>query len=64
MSLAIIDLIRRKIRNREYEFAISHFFEEMADDDMVVGSLLFVGSRRQGNSFLLQPTLSNERAER
>ena len=34
MSLAIIDLIRRKMRNREYEFAIPHFFEEMADDDM------------------------------
>lgn len=34
MSLAIIDLIRSKIRNREYEFAIPHFFEEMADDGM------------------------------
>lgn len=34
MSLAIIDLIRTKMRNREYEFAIPHFFEEMADDDM------------------------------
>ena len=34
MSLAIIDLIRRKMRNREYEFAIPHFFEEMTDDDM------------------------------
>lgn len=34
MSLAIIDLIRRKIRNREYEFAIPHFFEKMTDDDM------------------------------
>jgi hypothetical protein len=34
MSLAIIDFIRRKMRNREYEFAVPHFFEEMADDGM------------------------------
>jgi len=34
--LAIIHTIRRKIRNGEYEFAIPHFFEEMADDDLIL----------------------------
>ena len=34
--MAIIHTIRKKIRNGEYEFAIPHFFEEMADDDLVL----------------------------
>ncbi len=34
--MAIIHTVRRKIRNGEYEFAIPHFFEEMADDDLVL----------------------------
>jgi hypothetical protein len=32
--VATIDLIRRKIQNNEYEFAIPHFFEEMAEDEL------------------------------
>jgi hypothetical protein len=32
--LATIDIIKRKVRNREYEFTVPHFFEEMADDDL------------------------------
>ena len=32
--MATIDIIRRKVRNREYEFTVPHFFEEMADDDL------------------------------
>ncbi|MGH7167547.1 MAG: DUF4258 domain-containing protein [Nitrospiraceae bacterium] len=32
--MAAIDVIRRKIRNQEYEFAIPHFLEEMANDDL------------------------------
>jgi hypothetical protein len=32
--LAIIDLIREKVRHQEYEFTLPHFFEEMADDDL------------------------------
>lgn len=32
--MATIDIIRRKVRNREHEFTVPHFFEEMADDDL------------------------------
>jgi len=32
--LATIDVIRRKVQNHEYEFAIPHFFEEMAEDEL------------------------------
>lgn len=32
--MATIELLRKKLRNREYEFAIPHFFEEMANDDL------------------------------
>jgi hypothetical protein len=33
--LAIIDKIRQKVLNKEYEFTIPHFFEEMADDNLI-----------------------------
>lgn len=33
--MAIIDVIRGKVVEQEYEFAIPHFFEEMADDDLI-----------------------------
>jgi hypothetical protein len=33
--LAVIDTIRKKVRDQEYEFTIPHFFEEMADDDLI-----------------------------
>ena len=33
--MAEIDEIREKVSNREYEFAIPHFFEEMANDDLI-----------------------------
>ena len=33
--MAVIDIIREKVRKQEYEFAIPHFFEEMANDDLV-----------------------------
>jgi hypothetical protein len=39
--VAIIDVIRDRVRDGEYEFAIPHFFEEMANDD-----LLFVDVER------------------
>lgn len=32
--LSIIDKIRKKLIAKEYEFAIPHFFEEMAADDL------------------------------
>ncbi len=39
--MPIIDVIRERVRDGEYEFAIPHFFEEMANDD-----LLFVDVER------------------
>lgn len=32
--MALIDVIREKVRNRQYEFTFPHFFEEMANDDL------------------------------
>ena len=29
-----IDKIRKKVIDKEYEFTIPHFFEEMAEDDL------------------------------
>lgn len=34
--MAIIDRIRSLVAEEEYEFAIPHFFEEMADDDLIL----------------------------
>lgn len=33
--MKVIELIREKVRNQEYEFTIPHFFEEMANDDLI-----------------------------
>jgi hypothetical protein len=38
-SLAIIDLIRPKVLAGEYEFAIPLFFEEMANDDLLLADI-------------------------
>ncbi len=32
----LIISIREKVRLQEYEFAIPHFFEEMANDDLIL----------------------------
>ncbi|HEV8718804.1 MAG TPA: DUF4258 domain-containing protein [Candidatus Binatia bacterium] len=37
--MAVIDAIRGKVRNQEYEFAVPHFFEEMADDDLIFADI-------------------------
>ena len=34
--MASIEVFRRKVRGQEYEFAVPHFFEEMANDDLQV----------------------------
>ena len=33
--MAIIHTIREKVARQEYEFTIPHFFEEMADDNLI-----------------------------
>lgn len=35
----LLHLIREKVRNQEYEFAIPHFFEEMANDDFALADI-------------------------
>ncbi len=37
--MAVIDDIREKMRRKEYEFAIPHFFEEMANDDLIFADI-------------------------
>jgi hypothetical protein len=37
--MAVIDIIREKMRNQEYEFAIPHFFEEMSNDDLLFSDI-------------------------
>lgn len=34
-----IKAIRQKVRNQEYEFTIPHFFEEMANDDLIFADI-------------------------
>jgi uncharacterized protein DUF4258 len=38
-ALAIIDEIRKKVRDGEYEFAIPHFFEEMMNDNLLFADI-------------------------
>lgn len=37
--MAVIDVIREKMCNQECEFAIPHFFEEMANDDLIFADI-------------------------
>jgi hypothetical protein len=34
--LTVIERIRKKIRDGNYEFTIPHFFEEMAEDNLIL----------------------------
>lgn len=37
--MSIIHTIREKIARRDYEFAIPHFFEEMANDNLIFADI-------------------------
>ena len=37
--MAVIDTIREKVRKQEYEFTIPHFFEQMAEDDLILADI-------------------------
>ncbi len=37
--MTILGTIREKVRNQEYEFALPHFFEEMANDDLILADI-------------------------
>lgn len=34
-----IEIIREKVRRGEYEFTLPHFFEEMANDDLIFSDI-------------------------
>src|SRR6266566_3940003 len=38
-TLADIEIMREQVRDGDYEFAIPHFFEEMANDDLVFADI-------------------------
>ncbi len=38
-AMAVIDAIRKKVRDQEYEFTIPHFFEEMINDDLIFADI-------------------------
>jgi hypothetical protein len=40
--LAVIDILREKVRDQEYEVTIPHFFEEMANDDLIFADIEMV----------------------
>lgn len=35
----IIKLLREKVRDQEYEFTVPHFFEEMANDNLIFADI-------------------------
>ncbi len=37
--MATIQIIREKVEKREYEFTIPHFFEEMANDNLIFADI-------------------------
>ena len=40
--MTIIETIREKVRAHAYEFTIPHFFEEMANDDLIFADIEMV----------------------
>jgi hypothetical protein len=37
--MSVIEKIREQVRRQDYEFAIPHFFEEMANDDLIFADI-------------------------
>jgi len=37
--LAVIDIIREKVRKRDYEFTFPHFLQEMANDNLMFADI-------------------------
>ena len=54
--MIIIERIRKKIRDGDYEFAIPHFFEEMAEDDLSFDDIeIVIANGRVRNKFTRDP---------
>ena len=55
MKHAIVT-IREKVLNQEYEFTIPHFFEEMADDDLILADIeMTIANGRVNRRFTRDP---------
>jgi hypothetical protein len=37
--VTIVEIIREKMREQQYEFAVPHFFEEMANDGLIFADI-------------------------
>jgi hypothetical protein len=54
--LPIIHKIREKVKKQEYEFTIPHFFEEMADDNLIFADIeMAITKGRIGRKFTRDP---------
>jgi len=54
--MTVIETIREKVRLQQYEFAIPHFFEEMADDDLIFADIeLIITTGRVRRRFTRDP---------
>jgi hypothetical protein len=54
--VGVIDVIREKVRDQDYEFAIPHFFEEMANDDLIFADIeAVIASGRVRRRFTRDP---------
>jgi hypothetical protein len=54
--LTIIHKIREKLAKQEYEFTIPHFFEEMADENLVFADIeTAINNGRIGRKFIRDP---------
>ncbi len=54
--MAIIQRIRKKVEKQEYEFTIPHFFEEMADDNLIFTDIeMAIGKGRIRRKFRRDP---------
>jgi len=54
--LPILDTIREKVLRQEYEFTIPHFFEQMAEDDLILADIeLAIANGRIRRKFTRDP---------
>jgi hypothetical protein len=54
--VTIIEIIREKVRDQQYEFAVPHFFEEMANDGLIFADIeMAVTSGRIRRRFTRDP---------
>ena len=54
--MPIIHTIREKVQRQEYEFTIPHFFEQMAEDDLILADIeLAIANGRIRRKFTRDP---------